>query len=88
VNLMEKVFFYTKEICSLCDDAEALLEMFQQDYEFEIEKRDIYTNDEWLEKYHFLIPVIKINDIELDCEHVDYDTLLKTLKENLPERKK
>lgn len=85
---MDKVYFYTKENCSLCDDAEALLEMFQQDYEFEIEKRDIYTNDDWLEKYHLLIPVITIKEIELDCEHVDYGTLQRTIEDNLPIRKR
>jgi glutaredoxin len=84
---MEKVIFYTKEICSLCDTAEALLEMFQNDYEFEIEKRDIYTNDEWLEKYHLLIPVIDVKGIQLDCEHVDYDTMNDTLRDNLPSKK-
>ncbi|GGA67458.1 glutaredoxin family protein [Ornithinibacillus halotolerans] len=85
---MNKVIFYTKEICSLCDDAEALLEMFQQDYEFEIEKRDIYTNDAWLEEYQLLIPLLDINGIKLDCEHVDYYTMEKTLKENFPLRHK
>ncbi|WP_096269522.1 glutaredoxin family protein [Paucisalibacillus globulus] len=85
---MEKVIFYTKEICSLCDDAEALLEMFQQDYEFEIEKRDIYTNDEWLEEFQLLIPVVEVKGIQLDCEHVDFFTMEKTLKEHLPTRKK
>ncbi|WP_047984110.1 glutaredoxin family protein [Ornithinibacillus californiensis] len=83
---MDKVILYTKEICSLCDNAEALLEMFQNDYEFEIEKRDIYTNDEWLEKYHLLIPVIEVNGIQLDCEHVDYDTMNNTLRDNLPSK--
>lgn len=83
---MEKVILYTKETCSLCEDAEALLEMFQNNYVFEIEKRDIYTNDEWLEKYHLLIPVVEVNGIQLDCEHVDYFTMEKTLKENLMKR--
>lgn len=83
---MEKVILYTKEVCSLCEDAEALLEMFQNDYDFEIEKRDIYKNDEWLEKYHLVIPVVEVNGIQLDCEHVDYFTMEKTLKENLTER--
>ncbi|WP_010098444.1 glutaredoxin family protein [Ornithinibacillus scapharcae] len=83
---MEKIILYTKEVCSLCEDAEALLEMFQNDYEFEIEKRDIYTNDEWLEKYHLLIPVVEVSGIQLDCEHVDYFTIEKTLDENLTKR--
>jgi thiol-disulfide isomerase/thioredoxin len=81
---MEKVIFYTKENCSLCDDAESLLELFQQDYPFEIVKRDIYTNDAWLEAYHLLIPVVDIKGIQLNCEQMDFGTLEETLKTHLP----
>ncbi|MYL57037.1 glutaredoxin family protein [Virgibacillus halodenitrificans] len=77
---MLKVIFYTKEICSLCDDAMALLHMLQHDYPFEIEERDIYTNDEWLERYQLLIPFVKINDITLDCEEVNIDSLEEAIK--------
>lgn len=83
---MEKVIFYTKENCSLCVNAEALLEIFKQDYHFEIEKRDIYTNEEWLENYHLSIPVIEINGVQLNCEQVDYNSIETTLNENLQKR--
>ena len=80
---MLKVIFYTKENCSLCDDAAALLSMFQHDYFFEIEERDIYTKDEWLEKYQLLIPYVKINDTTLNCEQFNMDNLEQALKENM-----
>jgi len=80
---MQKVIFYTKEICSLCDDAKALLLMFQRDYPFELEERDIYTKDEWLEKYQLLIPYVQINDSTLDCEEINIDSLEQILKENI-----
>ncbi|WP_047980796.1 glutaredoxin family protein [Ornithinibacillus contaminans] len=80
---MEKLLFYTKESCSLCDEAEVLLEMFQQQYKFEVEKRDIYSKDEWLEAYHLVIPVIEVNGNQLDCEQLDYDALEKLLKTNV-----
>jgi glutaredoxin len=80
---MQKVIFYTKDICSLCDDAKALLLMFQREYPFELEERDIYTNDEWLEKYQLLIPYVQINDSKLDCEEINIDSLEKILKENI-----
>ncbi|MFS0674248.1 glutaredoxin family protein [Ornithinibacillus sp. 179-J 7C1 HS] len=83
---MEKVLLYTKENCSLCDNAEALLEMFQLDFDFEIEKRDIYTNDAWLENYHLSIPVIEIGGIQLNCEQVDYNSIETTLSENLQKK--
>src|SRR5690625_6565534 len=69
---MAKVIFYTKEVCSLCDDAAALLSMFQQQYSFEIEVRDIYTKDEWLAEYQLLIPVVSMNGKEINCEEMSY----------------
>ncbi|PAV28765.1 thioredoxin family protein [Virgibacillus profundi] len=80
---MLKVIFYTKEVCSLCDDAKALLLMLQHDYPFELEERDIYTNDAWLEEYQLLIPFVKINDTTLDCEQVNIVSLEEALKENV-----
>lgn len=80
---MLKVIFYTKEVCSLCDDAKALLLMLQREYPFELEERDIYTNEAWLEKYQLLIPFVKINDVTLDCEQVNIDSLEQALKQNV-----
>lgn len=80
---MLKVIFYTKENCSLCDDAGALLSALQQDYLFEIEERDIYTNDAWLEEYQLLIPFVTINEKTLNCKQINMDTLEQALKENV-----
>ncbi|GAB3801123.1 glutaredoxin family protein [Virgibacillus kimchii] len=80
---MQKVIFYTKEICSLCDDAKALLLMFQREYPFELEERDIYTKDEWLEKYQLLIPYVQINDSALNCEELNIDSLEQLLKDHI-----
>ncbi|MGY0693578.1 glutaredoxin family protein [Virgibacillus sp. FSP13] len=78
---MFNVIFYTKENCSLCEDARSLLDLLQHDYSFTIEERDIYTNDEWLEEYQLLIPYVKINATELNCEQINYDSLEHVLKE-------
>lgn len=80
---MEKVIFYTKEICSLCDDAYALLKMFQREYPFELEIRDIYTNDEWLEEYQLLIPFVQINNTTLNCEELTIGSLEEALQNNI-----
>jgi len=80
---MQKVIFYTKEVCSLCEDAYALLKMFQRDYPFEIEERDIYTNDDWLEEFQLLIPFVQINDTTLNCEELNIISLEKAIKENI-----
>jgi len=80
VSIMTKVIFYTSEICSLCEEAYALLTMFKQAYSFEIEERDIYTNDQWLEEYQLRIPVVEINGKQIDCEEISYDMLENVLK--------
>lgn len=79
---MTKVHFYTKEICSLCEEAEALLYLFQEAFNLDIEVRDIYTNDTWLEKYHLRIPVIEIEIAQIDCETMSYDHLRQFLKKH------
>lgn len=83
VNPMTKVIFYTKEVCPLCEEANALLDMFKHDYAFEIEERDIYTNDEWLEHYQLRIPVIEINGKQIDCEEMEFEALKAFLDENI-----
>jgi len=78
-----KLEFYTKENCSLCEDAYALIMMLQNDYPFEVDERDIYTNDEWLEEYQLLIPAVRINDTFLTCEQMSFQALEIALKENV-----
>jgi len=77
---MKTIIFYTKDNCSLCDDALSILSLFQQDYFFEIQFRDIYSNDDWLENYQLLIPVIDINGEQLNCEQMSYENIENLLK--------
>jgi glutaredoxin len=70
-----QVILYTKEVCSLCEDAEALLAALEISYPHTLEKRDIYTDDEWLENYQLLIPVIEVNGEQLNVEEINYDTV-------------
>jgi len=79
---MQHVIFYTKENCPLCDNALAILELLQHDYPLEIEERNIYTKDEWLEKYQLEIPVVQIKDITLNCEQISYESLERALEES------
>lgn len=77
-----KVILYTKEVCSLCEDALALLLMFQNDYPFELEERDIHTNDDWLGDYQLRIPVIEVNGKQIDCEEIGYEAIEQILAGN------
>lgn len=76
------IIFYTKEICSLCDDAEALLSAFSTEYPHTLEKRDIYSKEEWLEEYQLLIPIIEINGEQLNCEEISYEAIESFLKKH------
>lgn len=78
---MFKVIFYTKENCSLCTEAEQLLNLFQTRFSFRLEKRDIYKNDVWLAKYQLEIPVIEVNGKQLQSEEINYDSIETLLKE-------
>jgi len=80
---MLQVYIYTKTHCPLCEDAKALLLLLQQDYPFDLEERDIYTNDAWLEAYQISIPVVEMNGKQLDATEISYGTLERALKENM-----
>ena len=80
---MSKVYFYTKENCSLCEEARAIILLLQKYYPFELVERDIYTNDAWLEEYQLIIPAVELNGNRLNCEELNFETLEETLKQNL-----
>lgn len=74
----ENIYFYTKENCPLCVEAEELLIMMNKQ-DIPIIKKDIYASDELLEKYQLMIPVIKYNGKELfghQLNNEDIDRLL------------
>lgn len=81
--MMPKLIFYTKNQCTLCDEALDILSLFREDFSFDIEYRDIYTNDEWLETYQLLIPVIDINGEQLNGEQISYENIERLLKQHL-----
>lgn len=83
VSPMSKVILYTKKICPLCDEALELLKTFQYEYDFEIEERDIYTNDQWLEKFYVRIPVVSMNGKEIDGEKINYEDLDLFLRKHM-----
>src|SRR5699024_12451532 len=61
VEIMLQVYFYTKTHCPLWEVAKALLLLLQHDYPFDLEDRDIYTNDAWLEAYHISTLFLELN---------------------------
>ncbi len=76
---MLTVRFYTKTNCPLCDKALLILEELQEEIDFTIEERDIYTNDQWLEAYGVMIPVVQVNGEDLQYGIIDQNDLRKRL---------
>ena len=75
--------FYTKENCLLCEEALTLLETLKTLYTFEINICDIHANDEWLEKYFLLIPVIDVNGTIVTGKDIHFTYLEQVIQENL-----
>lgn len=79
---MLKIIFYMKTNCPLCDDVRMQLWILQQDYSFEVEERDIEMRSEWFRTYQFSIPVVEVNQTQLDCEAVSYHALEQLIQSN------
>lgn len=56
------LYFYTKQQCPLCEKGLAVIKEVRGRIDFQIEERNIYSNDEWLENYQIRIPVVETND--------------------------
>lgn len=80
---MSIIQFYTRENCQLCEEAHILLQVLQNKYDFHIDLRNIETNETWFEKYHIIIPVIKIKNTVLNCNMIDLDVIEKAIKKEL-----
>lgn len=53
------VTFYRQAGCPLCDEAEQMLKLVQEDYPLTWTDFDIRTDDEIHEKYMLMVPVIE-----------------------------
>ncbi|WLV23938.1 glutaredoxin family protein [Aciduricibacillus chroicocephali] len=72
---MKEVLLYTRKQCPLCDEARALLELF----DVNIIEHDIETRDEWQLNYGLMIPVIVIDREEMYGEQISFEQLNKRL---------
>lgn len=76
---MKKVIFYSKENCSLCDKGLAIIHELQEEFDFEYEVVDIYQDDELLEKFQMMIPVVEIEEKVITYGILDKDSISKRL---------
>lgn len=63
------VLFYTKPGCPLCDEAEQMMELIQEDYPLTWTAVNIEDDDAKHEQYVFMIPVVE-KDNEVLCSGV------------------
>lgn len=76
---MKNVIFYSKENCSLCDKGLAIIHELQKEFDFEYEIVDIYQDDELLEKFQIMIPVVEIAGEVVTYGILDKDSIRKRL---------
>ncbi len=65
--------FYTKRDCPLCEKARDAVERVLRklaDIPVDVEYRDIESNEEWLEAYRLLIPVVEMDGAQVCLYHV------------------
>ncbi|MEK5068571.1 glutaredoxin family protein [Sporosarcina sp. FSL K6-1508] len=70
------VTFYTKPGCHLCDEAESMMKLVQEDFPLTWTKVDIETDDESHEKYMLMIPVIEKDNTVLLYGSIGYVDIL------------
>ncbi|MCX8003023.1 MAG: glutaredoxin family protein [Anoxybacillus mongoliensis] len=72
-----KVVLYSKENCCLCDEAKAILRELQ----VECKEIDIYKDEQLLERYHLMIPVIEIDGDMVAYGRIHKDVIRKRLQQ-------
>lgn len=73
--------FYTRNRCHLCENAKNILLELQKDFHFTIEEHDIDLSDELTERYGLMIPVIVMDEEEVEYGNVNKLVISKRLQE-------
>ena len=78
---MQKVIFYSRPGCSLCEEGFLTLKLVQEDIPFKIEILNIEDDEALHEKYMLMIPVVEKDGNVIQYGQLDYVTLLEALGE-------
>ena len=76
---LQKVIFYSRPDCPLCEEGLLTLKLVQEDVPFEIEVKNIEEDDALHEKYMLMSPVVEENEKMIQYGRLDYVTLLEAL---------
>lgn len=71
---------YSKQNCHLCDDAKNELELVKEEIDVVICEVDIYQDDELLELYGLMIPVVAYKEEIIQYGKIDFLSILSFLK--------
>ncbi|MEH6888929.1 glutaredoxin family protein [Bacillus sp. JJ864] len=74
-----EVILYTKEECGLCQKAKKLLRELQDEYVFDLKEINIYEDEQLLEKYHLMIPVVEIEGEEVEYGVIHKDVIINSI---------
>ena len=75
------ITLYTRNGCHLCEKAKDVIISLREIFDFEYQECDIECSDVWTEKYGLMIPVVTINDREVQFGQVEKMVLFKALTE-------
>lgn len=78
-----EVVLYTKNNCSICDMAKAILNLINDEIPLSIKEFDIYKDDALLEEYQLKIPVIEIDGEEVESGLIHKDVIRKRLHQKM-----
>jgi glutaredoxin len=73
--MSDKVTFYTKAGCHLCDDARDMLDDIAAEKPFELIEIDIRKDLTLFEQYRYRIPVVVLNETIVAEGRIDYSDL-------------
>lgn len=71
------VTFYRQEGCPLCDEAERMMKLVQEDYPLTWTDFDIRTDEAKHEKYMLMVPVIEKNGEPLLYGNIGYIDIIE-----------
>ena len=69
-----------KNDCGLCVKAKQVLQEVQCEYSFQIEEIDIYEDNDLLEKYHLMIPVVEIDGKQVEYGNIHKGVIINYIK--------
>ena len=75
-----EVVLYTKTDCGLCVQAKQVLQEVQCEYSFQIKEIDIYEDNDLLEKYHLMIPVVEIGGKQVEYGNIHKGVIKNAVK--------